>query len=1147
MAVEFDASAIPDELKERDQWLLWDASNDTPRQPHWRGDFGISWSNPSDWHSFEEAVEAANERDSWGIGYVMAGDNSDHPRGLYGCIDIDGGLREQHESKPKEWVPSLLDFLDDDAYIEYSPSGTGIHIPIVGHEAPQYWNDPDMDDGEHEGVDYLRNKFCTFTGDTIDGSGSEVTDVDPSEWLLKAYQEIEGELPRLESEKGTSEYDDDDLPEDDVVDALNELDPGMGHEEWVRLAYAVHSWDSSPTGKRVFENWSSSSSKYDDEAERQIEWIWENANADDGVSVGTLIHKAKQAGWSPPKPSSQQMPSTASSDVDDDEVERGEAILRAETTPESPAGELEFENGCYGYEWVNVDDDGNIIDRGFDEVTNFTLETLSYLDTYEGELITLEVNPNHPMEDEYEVEVHPTVFNEAREFREQVVRGRTTWFRPDAGNKSTMGVLSDIRETVGSQMAPKHQGTEHIGLHGSSYDEWVTPAGTMTADGWADEYDNKFYEKGGELDSSSSLVEKWALDPEDGSEYDEDTVAQICELLPWTRDPARGLPVLGWYYAAALKPLIYNEFGNGGAKQFNLLQVVGGTGTGKTSTLEMYYKLFGANPNPYGCGDKAFTIEKKLSSSRGLPIWLDEYKPTDLAPGKMDWLHRRLREVFRGQNISKGTATLGEITFRLQAPTVFSGEQIVGVPAVRRRTVITQFSSSSTKGEQREKFTELQRPEYDFHEHAHAFYRHILSTDTETLSEKWDAADETVHRFLDELGIDALSEDSELQGLTTIIFGYRVFESFAQEMGADVSKLPGEDELREAVAHVAGNVGPDGRRREHIDDFTELVAQASQHEYLEENVHYRVMESRKFETEALAFHMPTTFPAVKRYMQDYNLSDEYSLLGKNDYLDNYADKAEDASAYSLATNQKVRKVENGTKGVYIDIEAASDTLGEEFTKDAFTHAREEDGVTPLSALEAGMTADEVTVEIAQLYVEEKPWLSMEGWAVDSSEAVKLVVRDDLEHDFEEEQTYRLQNVHVTEDGGMVAIEPIPNITSISEIEPGTGTTPEDGVEWLNGTKADEIESSGQSEQAASDGGRVETEAPADEDPRPRIVHYVRDKQDEGEKNGVPHDQVVEYGYHNWGQTREKMVQFIEKLTQQGKLTEPSEDGLYRTR
>jgi hypothetical protein len=668
---------------------------------------------------------------------------------------------------------------------------------------------------------------------------------------------------------------------------------------------------------------------------------WEDRE-DDSYRDSVLDAVDAQKDYWDPSTKADPDPST----VDYSEVDRGQAILRAETGPENPAGELEYRNGCYGYHWVNVNDEGNVVDEGFDQVTNFTLETVSYLDTYEGELLTIEVQPNHPMGQAYEVEIHPTVFNEAREFREEVVRGRTTWFQPSQANRTSQQVLSDLRQTVGSQIAPEHTGTEFIGAHGNDYDEWVTPKGTLTPDGWAEDAEYKFYEKGGDMDSSSSLAEKWALDPEDGDDYDESTVASICETLPWTRLPERGLPVLGWYYAAPLKPLIFNEFGPSGERQFNLLQVVGGTGAGKTSTLEMFYELFGANPNPYGCGDKGFTIEKKLSSSCGLPIWLDEYKPTDLAGGKMDWLHRRFREVFRGQSISKGRPSLGEVTFHLQAPVVYSGEQVVQEAAVRRRTIVTQFSSSSTKGEYREAFKELQGREHQFRDHANAYYQYILDADTDELAAKWDAAGEKVDQYLQQLGIDSLNEDSEVQGLRTIVFGYKVFEEFAAEMGADVDALPGDDELRAAIQHVAENIGPDGRRREHIDEFTELAAQASLEGYIHEGVHYRVLDSRKIGGKVLAFHMPTTFSAVKKYLREFNLEEEHSLLGKTDFLDNYADKASEPGTYPVGTNEQVRNLENGRKAVKIDVEAASDTLGEEFELGAFTDVEDAEGDAP---------------------------------------------------------------------------------------------------------------------------------------------------------------------------------------------------------
>jgi len=155
--------AIPAELRDRDQWLLWDASADTPRRPHWRGNFGISWSDPDDWHSFEDAVSAAQERDSWGIGYVMALDNDDCARGLYGCLDLDGCVADDGRRGPKEWLPGLGTFLDGDAYVEYSASGEGIHIPLVGQEPPEWWRDSHFSADEHEGVEYLTNKFVAFT------------------------------------------------------------------------------------------------------------------------------------------------------------------------------------------------------------------------------------------------------------------------------------------------------------------------------------------------------------------------------------------------------------------------------------------------------------------------------------------------------------------------------------------------------------------------------------------------------------------------------------------------------------------------------------------------------------------------------------------------------------------------------------------------------------------------------------------------------------------------------------------------------------------------------------------------------------------------------------------------------------------------
>jgi len=295
-----DFDAIPAELRDRDQWLLWDAAADTPRRPHWRGNFGISWSDPDDWHSFEAAVSAAEERESWGIGYVMALDNDDHARGLYGCLDLDGCVEDPDGRRgPKDWLPSLAPFIQDDAYMEYSPSSEGIHIPLVGQEPPEWWRDSHFSAEEHEGVEYLTNKFVTFTGDAMKAcAGNAVTDTDPAPFLHKAYEELNDASPVENSSHDYDESDaEGDLSEREIRDALDHVDSSVPYPQWRDILFAIHDWDASATGRNVAEDWSMGPG-WDDQADELIEKIWSGASQGDGITVGTLIHKASENGWS---------------------------------------------------------------------------------------------------------------------------------------------------------------------------------------------------------------------------------------------------------------------------------------------------------------------------------------------------------------------------------------------------------------------------------------------------------------------------------------------------------------------------------------------------------------------------------------------------------------------------------------------------------------------------------------------------------------------------------------------------------------------------------------------------------------------------------------------------------------------------------
>lgn len=305
-----DLEDVPAELREREQWLMWDASADAPRRPHWKGNFAVSWTDPDDWHSFEEAREAAQERDSWGIGYVFARSNDDAPRGIYGALDLDG-CAEAGKGRPKEWLPSLKPFADRDAYIEWSPSGTGLHIPLAGFEPPEWWSDSHFTDDEHEGVEAYGSKFFTVTGDRLRNSGDAVADAGEwaDEWLAQAHKSITGEDPRnRQTEPGSGDANPGGetsktggrgewMDAETASEALNHVDPDVSYPTWRDIGFALADEFSSGTALSIFENWSRGGSKWDADAERQAKRIVEDATTGGGRTIGTVVEFAKQGGW----------------------------------------------------------------------------------------------------------------------------------------------------------------------------------------------------------------------------------------------------------------------------------------------------------------------------------------------------------------------------------------------------------------------------------------------------------------------------------------------------------------------------------------------------------------------------------------------------------------------------------------------------------------------------------------------------------------------------------------------------------------------------------------------------------------------------------------------------------------------------------
>ena len=347
-----DLDAIPDVLRERDQWLWWNSAADKPRMalagP--RDDYGASWSDPDEWVAFTDAATQAADVDTAGIGYVTAVNNDDHPMGMVSVIDLDNAVSADGEIA--QWVPSLEPFFERGCYIEWSPSHhepgpSGLHIPVLGTDLPEWWRDAQIDD--HTGADLLANKFCTVTGDRYADAGDELPTWDDwlVDWLAALFANLGGEDPRDRDQQSLpdtgDDYDGEEwLDEDTVAEALEHIDPNCTYEQWRDVGFALQDHFDSHTARHLFDRWSRGSSKYDDDAEALIDDI--TGREGSGVTIGTVVHLAQEGGWEPnPQQSRTRSPRELVAEYSDeyDSVEEVPAELFAYEDGESDEGDAE--------------------------------------------------------------------------------------------------------------------------------------------------------------------------------------------------------------------------------------------------------------------------------------------------------------------------------------------------------------------------------------------------------------------------------------------------------------------------------------------------------------------------------------------------------------------------------------------------------------------------------------------------------------------------------------------------------------------------------------------------------------------------------------------------------------------------------------
>jgi primase-polymerase (primpol)-like protein len=146
--------SIPEELRVRPQWVVWKAVGEKPDKVPYsaRTARKASSTDLMTWSTFEEALEAYENGEYAGLGFVFSSGDPYTGVDLDNCVDEDGEIAL--------WALEIVHYFD--SYTELSVTGTGLHIIVRGDMPNRRKGDVEV---------YSSKRFFTVTGHVVEVGG----------------------------------------------------------------------------------------------------------------------------------------------------------------------------------------------------------------------------------------------------------------------------------------------------------------------------------------------------------------------------------------------------------------------------------------------------------------------------------------------------------------------------------------------------------------------------------------------------------------------------------------------------------------------------------------------------------------------------------------------------------------------------------------------------------------------------------------------------------------------------------------------------------------------------------------------------------------------------------------------------------------
>ena len=410
--------------------------------------------------------------------------------------------------------------------------------------------------------------------------------------------------------------------------------------------------------------------------------------------------------------------------------------------------------------YFTVDSEGELL-----RLSNFRMEVNRWIASDDGDIADLNIHTESG-QIFHNLRFARKTWNSRHSFISALKSSFTAWTGNDDNVQALLYLLT-------LQKVPFYRGVKNLGY---GKDEngpyWAIPDGLIEPLGEEGSHkDIIWIESGGALHKRISPISK--------ASYNEER-ALAAEVLPTLLEINTlevMLPIIGWFFIAPLRPLIFERHRN-----FPNLCVYGTQGSGKTSLIvKVMWPLIGISSSvPFSCTETEFALTRLLSDTNSIPIFLDEYKPADMPKRRLNAIHRFLRRLYTGEAEQRGRMDLSVVDHLLTAPLVLGGESRPIESALAERMIISNPSKITIEEDPRyvDAFKLLESKDLGLL--SRGIIQHLLSRDVEA---DYKQAAELLNDYLVE--IKHPIPHRMRFNLETVIMGLICFDAYA--LSVDVS------------------------------------------------------------------------------------------------------------------------------------------------------------------------------------------------------------------------------------------------------------------------------------------------------------------------------------------------------------------------